>query len=191
MFVHDWLASEVTRIVSTAGPLLTACFVVFFVSRDLVKVDASIWGCDFFNMMHMFSLYIYLFLESGHTATCWRYVPTINIPKSSGFDLISRKKALGKSVFTLSLHQVQQTHYHCQHLTLFTGVSRKLLWFCRSLCYSWDSWKDGSSVVWEQQRARHTLRKHDTRFQRWQNTFILGKGSRGICPPFNKQLKRA
>lgn len=42
MFVHDGLASKVTRIVSTAGPVLTACFVVFFVSKDLVKVDASI-----------------------------------------------------------------------------------------------------------------------------------------------------
>lgn len=41
MFVHDGLASEVTRIVSTAGPLLTACFVVFLFQK-FVKVDASI-----------------------------------------------------------------------------------------------------------------------------------------------------
>lgn len=159
MFVHDGLASKVTRIVRTAGPLWTTCFVVFFVSKDLVKVDASIWGRDFFNMVHLFSLYIPLFGK-------WAYSNLLICP--------NYQQALGKSVFTLSLHQVQ--HTHCQHLTLFTGVSRKLLWFCGSLCYSWDSWKDGSMI--QNSKGGRT-------------PSYLGKEAMVFVPPFSKQLKRA
>lgn len=192
MFEADWLASEATRIVSTAGPLLTACF-VFFVSRDLVKVDASIWGRDFFNMMHMFSLYIY--------TSFW----TVGIQQPASMSQLSTclnpmgliwfllKESSGKVCF----HPVA-TSSPANSLSALDTVHRRIpetslvLWFSLLQLRQLEGRKfSGVRAPKGKAYTSEACYKIPKVAEHLHNPSYLGKEAMVFVPPFNKQLKRA
>ena len=140
------------------------CLLRCFLFQEIFWKLMHIWGCDFFNMMHMFSLYIPLFGQ-------WAYSNLLVCPNYQ-FDF--KKKSSGKVCF----HPVA-TSSQANSLSALDTVHRRI--------------PETSLVLWFSLLQLRQLegRKHDTNSKGGRTPSYLGKEAMVFVPPFNKQLKRA